>query len=150
MTHKTCAACGREKPLDEFHRMRSADDGRQRRCKDCQKHAVYSGRGSIPVPEDLGHIYLVLFASGRVKLGHAKNPDHRISTHVYNGACLGNAVLRTWISPRVPDSGSVEQLALAEVRPLASSVFKREWFDGVDFDIAVDRIRELTTKEHNA
>lgn len=32
---KTCPKCGETKPLDEFHKHRTAKDGRQARCKDC-------------------------------------------------------------------------------------------------------------------
>lgn len=34
---KHCNGCGRMKPLDAFHRDRSASDGRQRSCKDCRR-----------------------------------------------------------------------------------------------------------------
>ena len=147
---KICGRCDQEKDLTEFHVMRSAPDGRQPRCKTCQKEAVYSGRGSLPTADEFGHLYLVQFASGRIKLGHAKNPDYRIRQHVYNGACLGNPATRSWISPRVPHPGAFERLALAAVGPLAASTTKREWFDGIDFDEAVTRIHDLTTKEHFA
>lgn len=37
MTEKTCTGCSRSLPLEEFHRSKSAKDGRQWRCKSCQR-----------------------------------------------------------------------------------------------------------------
>ena len=34
---KTCTKCGETKPLDEYHKQKSARDGRQARCKACVK-----------------------------------------------------------------------------------------------------------------
>ena len=34
-SEKRCGVCGEVKPLDDFHRNRSARDGRQNRCKPC-------------------------------------------------------------------------------------------------------------------
>ncbi len=34
-THKCCSKCGAEKPLAEFHRRETADDGRRADCKVC-------------------------------------------------------------------------------------------------------------------
>ncbi|AXN53098.1 HNH endonuclease [Mycobacterium phage Zeeculate] len=36
MTLKTCSTCREEKPLEEFHRCRSREDGRQTSCKPCK------------------------------------------------------------------------------------------------------------------
>ena len=34
---KRCVKCGDEKPLDQFYRLHRSKDGRQYRCKDCQR-----------------------------------------------------------------------------------------------------------------
>lgn len=33
---KTCSTCKETKPLDDFHRMSRAADGRQSKCKPCR------------------------------------------------------------------------------------------------------------------
>lgn len=40
METKKCARCGRELPLDSYHRSKGAKDGRQSYCKECKK-AIY-------------------------------------------------------------------------------------------------------------
>lgn len=43
---KTCTRCGETKPLTEFHRNRSAPDGRQSRCKVCVRFLVNERRAA--------------------------------------------------------------------------------------------------------
>lgn len=43
METKKCAKCGRELPLDSFHKGTVSKDGRQSYCKEC-KRAVYQGK----------------------------------------------------------------------------------------------------------
>lgn len=45
---KLCRGCNTEKPLDDFHRRSTAKDGRQSRCKDCQKVSAYDWRDRHP------------------------------------------------------------------------------------------------------
>ena len=40
MDSKTCTKCGESKPLDEYHKQKSARDGRQARCKECAIRGV--------------------------------------------------------------------------------------------------------------
>lgn len=40
---KVCVECGKSKPLDEFHRMSQAKDGRQSRCKLCANKNTPAG-----------------------------------------------------------------------------------------------------------
>lgn len=45
---KVCTKCGVEKPIDEFHRRARAKDGRQTRCKLCQRADTYAWRDQNP------------------------------------------------------------------------------------------------------
>ncbi|QUH01417.1 GIY-YIG nuclease family protein [Saccharopolyspora erythraea] len=143
---KVCRRCNTGKPLAEFHRKNASPDGRQDWCKPCQKEAVYSGRDSLPVDGPAGYVYLVQFSTGRTKVGRATHPEHRISQHAYNAECMGLSVARTWISPVVADPASLETAAIRIVADLSTSTVKREWFDGVDFDSAVEQISSLEEK----
>lgn len=43
METKKCARCGRELPLDDYHRSKRAKDGRQSYCKECKKEIYLTG-----------------------------------------------------------------------------------------------------------
>lgn len=45
---KTCYGCQRSLPLESFHRHKARKDGRQARCKDCQKQSTYEYRRQNP------------------------------------------------------------------------------------------------------
>lgn len=45
METKKCAKCGRELPLDSFHKSTVSKDGRQCYCKDCKKD-IYQNKTS--------------------------------------------------------------------------------------------------------
>lgn len=65
MTAKRCSKCGKEKPLEEFHRRRRSPDGRTEQCKPCcsARQAAYRAKDPERVREmrresrlrDLGH-----------------------------------------------------------------------------------------------
>ena len=44
---KKCAKCGRELPLDSFHRNIMTADGRYSICKDCRRRIYYEERGGL-------------------------------------------------------------------------------------------------------
>jgi len=45
---KTCTGCGETRSVDEFYRHRRSRDGRQARCKECQKAYTYEWRSRNP------------------------------------------------------------------------------------------------------
>lgn len=38
MNTKVCAKCGKEKPIDQFHKRKSSKDGHRSYCKDCENN----------------------------------------------------------------------------------------------------------------
>lgn len=52
-THKTCTACGKTKPLEEFYQQKRALDGHQTICKDCSslRYATYYAENKTLVNE---------------------------------------------------------------------------------------------------
>jgi len=48
VTAKRCTGCHEVKPLVEFHRRSAAKDGRQVRCKGCQRSDTYRWREANP------------------------------------------------------------------------------------------------------
>jgi len=98
-----------------------------------------SERGIITGME--GHVYIVEFESGMVKVGYSAKPENRFRGYVKNGVLYGNPVTRTWVSPAhfAPQRNERLMIAFCAARgSLASGGKQGEYFVGVPF-LAVQR-----------
>lgn len=74
MTEKTCPACGLAKRLEDFYASKSAKDGKQTWCKECQRSRKRN-------PE---------VGRRNTRRWQAANPDkHRVHAHVFYALSVG-------------------------------------------------------------
>jgi hypothetical protein len=93
-----------------------------------------SGYGTISSME--GHVYVVEFESGMVKVGYSAKPENRFKGYVKNGVLFGNPVTRTWVSPAHFAPQRNEKLMItfcAERGSRANGGQQGEYFTGVPF-----------------
>jgi hypothetical protein len=81
-----------------------------------------------------GHVYVVEFESGLVKVGHTGNPKNRLKSYAKDGSTYGNAVARTWVSPPHFKSMRNETRLIKFCEERGVLAGGREYFTGVPFD----------------
>lgn len=84
-----------------------------------------------------GYVYVVLFASGVVKVGRSGNPKRRLSRYTRDGLIHSNPVADSWVSPPHGDSWANEArlIRFCEERgSLAAGGKRGEYFVGVEFE----------------
>lgn len=94
-----------------------------------------------------GHVYVVQFGDGIVKVGHAQNPKARIKSHATEAAHHGQTVTQCWSSSRHGASWFSEDDLIAWCAERGSLARGREYFSGIDFDDLVYFAATLATKE---
>jgi hypothetical protein len=57
----------------------------------------------------LGHIYVIEFASGVVKVGRTATPKGRVAVHALLAAAHGGSIQSVWVSHRIVGSASAER-----------------------------------------
>ncbi|MET8278194.1 GIY-YIG nuclease family protein [Micromonospora sp. NPDC005174] len=91
-----------------------------------------------------GHVYILLFNNGTVKVGSTTNPSVRIRTHQVAAANFGLSLTRFWVSRSFVGHIEAETDVIAAAMQVCASVVGREWFQGVDYDALVERAPFLT------
>jgi len=77
MKTRTCAKCGEEKSLDDFHRKKATKiDGKAAKCKSCQNKYLKEWR-----LEDSKDYYIVYYLPEEHYVGITKQPKQRIAEH---------------------------------------------------------------------
>lgn len=84
---------------------------------------------------DPGHLYVIEFASGVVKVGKSADPKERIARHTLLARAHGGDVVRTWVSPEHYRSGESERELIDFCARSGEPVAGREYFR-VPFDDA--------------
>lgn len=84
-----------------------------------------------------GHVYVLLFDSGTVKVGSTADPRTRIRTHRLTAEGFGLSITACWVSRRFEGYLGAEGRLIAAAERMCSAVSGREWFRGVDFDALV-------------
>jgi len=101
------------------------------------------------LPEDCavgrGHLYLVGFSTGIVKVGMTAQPRRRIRDHIHRAAPYGVDVLNVWLSNECDNCGKLEQRLLQSLKGRWFSPVGHEYFR-VDFAEAVATACRITTK----
>lgn len=89
-------------------------------------------------------LYVVEIARGRIKVGYTSSPAARLRHHRELAEIHGFTSGREWTSPPGTGTGARERelIEFCRRRP-RSRQFRREYFAGVPFDVAVRRAIEL-------
>lgn len=88
--------------------------------------------------KDLGHVYVIEFESGVVKVGRAVCPDSRLASHAGYAQVHGGGIRRTWISDRHEKHTETEAGLIALCKARGTTAFGREYFTGIAFETARD------------
>lgn len=83
---------------------------------------------------DPGHLYVVEFAAGILKVGKSANPDRRLEQHAKAGF-----VQRTWVSAHHLGCSSTERQVLKYCASYGQLHGGREYFTGLEFCSVVIR-----------
>lgn len=82
-----------------------------------------------------GHVYVIEFSDGTVKVGKSVTPSARIASHASTAACFGIITAQVWTSGLL-DCGATERATLEYLRQTFESRNGGEFFVG-GFDAAV-------------
>jgi hypothetical protein len=98
---------------------------------------IQAGRRRSPTDE--GHVYVIQFSTGVVKVGKAVGPTTRLSHHALQAKIHGVSIAASWTSERHSDHSKTERrlidyCASRGVRIAAGN----EYFTGVSFEDARD------------
>lgn len=85
-----------------------------------------------------GHVYVISFDNGTVKVGSTINPSQRIRLHQASAAQFGVAILDLWVSAESNAYIRVEKRLIAVASAMSTGITAREWFRGVDFRLFVE------------
>lgn len=77
---------------------------------------------------DLGHVYVVEFASGVVKVGKSADPAARVATHRMLAQTHGGDVLNAWVSRLHYYCGRTERELMEFCTQIGHLVVGREYF----------------------
>lgn len=90
-----------------------------------------------------GHIYVILFSNGVIKVGQTHNSVVRLQTHESSARAFGLTIDDTWVSATHLGYQKNEQKLIQAVRDLGGSPNSTEFFTGVDFSDVVERAAAL-------
>lgn len=82
-----------------------------------------------------GHIYVISWSTGALKVGRSDRPTQRIEQHRQAARAFGVRLLDTHVVA-CDDSAHAESLLIKWARARATSIERNEWVFGVDFDQA--------------
>ncbi|MEU2789063.1 hypothetical protein [Streptomyces sp. NPDC007100] len=108
-----------------------------------------------------GHVYVVSFESGLIKVGRSKSPTDRLRKYRQEGVIHVNPVAESWVSPlHAKWSDNEEQLIrFCEANgTMASNGYRGEYFTGLSFEqvrsyaegLPFDRLDQRKHVEENA
>lgn len=90
-----------------------------------------------------GHLYVLKFTSGVVKIGYTTDPKIRIRTHGTEARRRSDTLGRSWVSLPHPAAAAHEQHLLSFARSRFEPAFGAEFFQSADFDALVAHARLL-------
>ena len=90
-----------------------------------------------------GHVYVVAFDNGIVKVGRTKDPANRLRTHKGDGKKFGIAVLDSWTSPLHYEWEMNEETLKALAVKYGGTPTCAEYFQGADYASVVDAATRL-------
>jgi len=90
-----------------------------------------------------GHIYVVEFDQGTIKVGTSVDPKARLRSHAGLAAFFQISIARRWISLPHANAQANEKALIHWCTERAQVVGGREWFGGLAFDEVVAHGRKL-------
>ena len=91
-----------------------------------------------------GHVYVLAFDNGTVKVGQTQNATQRLNSHKSIARGFGHTVTGEWVSPLHAGWRANEDALKAIAAELGGTPAGQEYFSGVDFTMVVDRAQRLT------
>ena len=91
-----------------------------------------------------GHVYVLAFDNGTVKVGQTQNATRRVSTHKSTARGFGLTVTDEWVSPLHAGWRANEDALKAIAAGLGGTPTSQEYFSGVDFAAVVEKAQALT------
>ncbi len=80
-----------------------------------------------------GHVYIVEFTSGTVKVGKTTSPEQRLAHYRQTSAIHGGSVLNHWMSPSHPGFHGNESSLIGFCRTHGERAVGKEYFRGLAF-----------------
>jgi hypothetical protein len=90
-----------------------------------------------------GHVYVIAFDNGMVKVGQTQNLPARFDAHERSARSFGLKLTGRWESPLHDDWLENEQALMRIARELGGQPTTPEYFSGVSFDALAARAQEL-------
>lgn len=111
-------------------------------------HLIESARqrafGSNKRTRAVGHVYVLEFASGSVKVGKTGDPSKRLGTHAKVAAAHGDEIVRRWVSPGFGDFHAAETTLIRFCSERGESAGRAEFFRGVAWSEVVEYAETIT------
>lgn len=92
-----------------------------------QPTAVMPGRSAMG-----GYVYLILFSSGAIKVGHTQNPATRMKSHAATARAHGVEIAAHWVSQPITNSRQNERRLIDFCNSRFIPVNDGEYFSGAD------------------
>lgn len=90
----------------------------------------------------VGHVYVIEFGNGTIKVGRTANPFSRISKHAESLLPSGHQIVKAWVSIAHRNPAATEKLLIAFGRANCSGVVRDEYFHGLRFaDVVAHALR---------
>ena len=94
-----------------------------------------------------GSIYACLFSTGLIKVGRSIDPIGRMASHADRLSCAGIELTLTHAAHCVSDVVMSERALIEKCTKSCSNKFHEEWFEGLDFDLVIAFISEISSTE---
>lgn len=95
-------------------------------------------------PDDHGHLYVIQFSSGTIKVGRTNQPVERMKKHRRYGWAFGVVIVRAWLSAAHEGYEATETKLIDHAAATATGDrARREFFHGADFDALVAFAEDL-------
>lgn len=106
-------------------------------------------KGQLPGKADQGgHIYLIEYQDGSVKVGRTANPRSRVGSHWSDARKFNHQVTRVWVSKAHANHIANEKEAIMICNEFGDQKSGKEYFSGEDlFDTVLPRLESLEFKE---
>ncbi len=90
-------------------------------------------------PADEGHVYVIQFSTGVVKVGKAVRPKTRLSHHALQARVHGVSVAASWTSERHPGHGGTKRQLIDHCASQGTRIADgNKYFTGISFEDARD------------
>lgn len=100
---------------------------------------IQASTGRRQDPGDWGHVYVVQFSTGVVKVGKGVNPERRIAHHAFQARIHGVAVTASWMSARHAHHSRTEDQIIGYCVNHGTRIADgNEYFTDISFEAARD------------